>query len=112
MTHACPTRRSAELGITLSSRRSPKSVLSYSLAPALWPLRLFPIVHHVVGFKKSNRAPFFSFNFNAPQCQLCQAARSEEHTFELQSLMRNSYAVFCLPQTIHHHTLYIYINTS
>src|SRR3546814_1598925 len=23
-------------------------------------------------------------------------ARSEEHTFELQSLMRNSYAVFCL----------------
>src|SRR3546814_15784789 len=53
---------------------SPKSVLSYSLAPALWPLRLFPIVHHVVGLKKSNRAPFFSFNFNAPQCQLCQAA--------------------------------------
>src|SRR3546814_1206385 len=25
-----------------------------------------------------------------------QAARSEEHTSELQSLMRNSYAVFCL----------------
>src|SRR3546814_1908316 len=26
-------------------------------------------------------------------------ARSEEHTSELQSLMRNSYAVFCLKQT-------------
>src|SRR3546814_8745270 len=26
------------------------------------------------------------------------AARSEEHTSELQSLMRNSYAVFCLKQ--------------
>src|SRR3546814_4340078 len=25
-----------------------------------------------------------------------QAARSDEHTSELQSLMRNSYAVFCL----------------
>src|SRR3546814_9903740 len=25
-------------------------------------------------------------------------AKSEEHTSELQSLMRNSYAVFCLPQ--------------
>src|SRR3546814_4471024 len=25
-----------------------------------------------------------------------EAARSEEHTSELQSLMRNSYAVFCL----------------
>src|SRR3546814_3490261 len=37
--------------------------------------------------------------------------RSEEHTSELQSLMRNSYAVFCLTQqitaekhTTHHHT--------
>src|SRR3546814_10067027 len=27
------------------------------------------------------------------------AARSEEHTSELQSLMRNSYAVFCLQKT-------------
>src|SRR3546814_4130118 len=26
----------------------------------------------------------------------CRRARSEEHTSELQSLMRNSYAVFCL----------------
>src|SRR3546814_4609672 len=32
------------------------------------------------------------------------AARSEEHTSELQSLMRTSYAVFCLTkhQTYHH----------
>src|SRR3546814_8958073 len=29
-------------------------------------------------------------------CSTCQALRSEEHTSELQSLMRNSYAVFCL----------------
>src|SRR3546814_5867008 len=28
--------------------------------------------------------------------QRCRAARSEEHTSELQSLMRISYAVFCL----------------
>src|SRR3546814_970809 len=27
---------------------------------------------------------------------LCNSTRSEEHTSELQSLMRNSYAVFCL----------------
>src|SRR3546814_3157410 len=27
---------------------------------------------------------------------LCEILRSEEHTSELQSLMRNSYAVFCL----------------
>src|SRR3546814_2142265 len=29
-------------------------------------------------------------------CQPFSAIRSEEHTSELQSLMRNSYAVFCL----------------
>src|SRR3546814_9401985 len=28
--------------------------------------------------------------------ELCRRARSEEHTSELQSLMRISYAVFCL----------------
>src|SRR3546814_7162382 len=31
--------------------------------------------------------------------------RSEEHTSELQSLMRNSYAVFCLKQKTRDHTL-------
>src|SRR3546814_3309787 len=31
------------------------------------------------------------------------AARSEEHTSELQSLMRNSYAVFCLKKKTHAH---------
>src|SRR3546814_7952867 len=30
--------------------------------------------------------------------------RSEEHTSELQSLMRISYAVFCLNKTKHHNT--------
>src|SRR3546814_1820300 len=32
------------------------------------------------------------------------AARSEEHTSELQSLMRNSYAGFCLKKTKTHNT--------
>src|SRR3546814_2143308 len=31
--------------------------------------------------------------------EMCIAMRSEEHTSELQSLMRISYAVFCLQQT-------------
>src|SRR3546814_2282150 len=30
------------------------------------------------------------------QGRICERARSEEHTSELQSLMRISYAVFCL----------------
>src|SRR3546814_4127093 len=32
--------------------------------------------------------------------ELNDAVRSEEHTSELQSLMRTSYAVFCLKKTI------------
>src|SRR3546814_2811758 len=33
-----------------------------------------------------------------------QGDRSEEHTSELQSLMRISYAVFCLKKKTYHHT--------
>src|SRR3546814_4811016 len=33
---------------------------------------------------------------NLPAAELVALLRSEEHTSELQSLMRNSYAVFCL----------------
>src|SRR3546814_10070936 len=37
---------------------------------------------------------------NPPRWSVCLLAlRSEEHTSELQSLMRNSYAVFCLKKT-------------
>src|SRR3546814_2317422 len=46
----------------------------------------------------------------------CRALRSEEHTSELQSLMRNSYAVFCLKKkkTNKHktHTPSTYTNTN
>src|SRR3546814_10014654 len=35
---------------------------------------------------------------------LLRAGRSEEHTSELQSLMRNSYAVFCLKKKNNTHT--------
>src|SRR3546814_2021003 len=38
-------------------------------------------------------------------------ARSEEHTSELQSLMRISYAVFCLKKKIKTHTLHEQIKT-
>src|SRR3546814_7074376 len=36
----------------------------------------------------------------APECPAIIAGRSEEHTSELQSLMRISYAVFCLKKKI------------
>src|SRR3546814_2647389 len=39
---------------------------------------------------------------NAPLYGAPLESRSEEHTSELQSLMRISYAVFCLKKTKHH----------
>src|SRR3546814_2101663 len=43
------------------------------------------------------RGPYFMrFSFAGATDRMVEAARSEEHTSELQSLMRISYAVFCL----------------
>src|SRR3546814_4416030 len=41
-------------------------------------------------------APFHSGASRSASSGACLSARSEEHTSELQSLMRISYAVFCL----------------
>src|SRR3546814_939436 len=48
------------------------------------------------------RAALFLQRLSACQC------RSEEHTSELQSLMRISYAVFCLQTKTHNHYSRIY----
>src|SRR3546814_2008778 len=42
----------------------------------------------------------FSFHYNYE----CEVGRSEEHTSELQSLMRISYAVYCLKKKKKRHT--------
>src|SRR3546814_4992364 len=47
-------------------------------------------------------ATWLSWLRNAPQSP-AERNRSEEHTSELQSLMRNSYAAFCLKKQ-HHNT--------
>src|SRR3546814_5894607 len=51
---------------------------------------------------------------SAARRQHAQDRRSEEHTSELQSLMRISYAVFCLKKKkrIHQHQSYRYIMTT
>src|SRR3546814_2076910 len=43
-----------------------------------------------------------------PGKRMSQAVRSEEHTSELQSLMRISYAVFCLKKKTHTITQHTY----
>src|SRR3546814_6465624 len=46
-------------------------------------------------------ALFFSVNPIGPALESIRSLRSEEHTSELQSLMRISYAVFCLKNKRH-----------
>src|SRR3546814_1655203 len=45
-----------------------------------------------------------NFSYNQGFGIQYEASRSEEHTSELQSLMRISYAVFCLKKKTHIHT--------
>src|SRR3546814_6094598 len=45
------------------------------------------------------------FNLSNVEAQLSAFARSEEHTSELQSLLRISYSVFCLQTTQSHQLL-------
>src|SRR3546814_1670380 len=60
-----------------------------------WLYRIRPAAMHGP-FSAFDGAPGFHNDFG-------DGPRSEEHTSELQSLMRNSYAVFCLKKhTIHH----------
>src|SRR3546814_5089101 len=55
---------------------------------------------HVVGLRHRS----LHAQLGAADRHVLQLARSEEHTSELQSLMRNSYAVLCLKKkTTHKH---------
>src|SRR3546814_3751646 len=49
-----------------------------------------------VALNQVGEIPFLAFLHLVRVLAACREARSEEHTSELQSLMRISYAVFCL----------------
>src|SRR3546814_2755032 len=53
--------------------------------------------------RAGDRAMGAAHRRTAPPRRTGRSARSEEHTSELQSLMRISYAVFCLKTTIKQH---------
>src|SRR3546814_2365591 len=66
---------------------------------ALWvALRLYPVQR--AGCRAQSARRRIGFNPACIQKSLC--ARSEEHTSELKSLMRISYAVFCLKKKKQH----------
>src|SRR3546814_8838516 len=81
--------------------RAPKSIMSLREAQAL-------ILPAAKGFLRSRAEAFDATGtwpiFVRPSKKNGRTAkRSEEHTSELQTLMRSSYAVFCLKKQQHQH---------
>src|SRR3546814_8719823 len=111
-----PTRTDTLLPYTTLFRSPPP--LTDEAAPPLLPRlprgvsRLIPITPAVLPLPRELSSSALSWSGDdCSSSSLCgnRKARSEEHTSELQSLMRISYAVFCLntKQTltrIRHHT--------
>src|SRR3546814_4526852 len=81
-----------------------RAVLAHSYAPArlLSPMSCLPPPPG----RPPARPACSSTSRSAPMRRRRSRARSEEHTSELQSLMRISYAVFCLKKKITPHNAY------
>src|SRR3546814_4115350 len=77
-------------GVGLGVWKASTTTVSYPLIGRLVELSLNPITAALEVHPRDTD----------PRIELDWYARSEEHTSELQSLMRNSYAVFCLPNII------------
>src|SRR3546814_3739157 len=79
--------------------RSLADIADSTIAPAIiesCPQRI--LLPNDRAIEPQSQAAYVRFGLNARQIELVSRAvpRSEEHTSELQSLMRISYAVFCL----------------
>src|SRR3546814_2265386 len=99
MTHSCPKRRSADLAAQAGVRALRHHCASGCTVSADCS-RLGGPGLAGAGTRGQVLRPSTAVS---PKRDLCPAwcnARSEEHTSELQSLMRISYAVFCLKKKI------------
>src|SRR3546814_6685664 len=117
------------LGISLVERRQPRNSNRASRDPDLLRGNANPAIAFAykfaveVGPIRSAVGPgahVQPFDYNGPvECLVISRAdnhqarleRSEEHTSELQSLMRISYAVFCLKKKIHNKKTHNIYNT-
>src|SRR3546814_4952634 len=83
----------------LSRRPSPASISSPAASS-----RSAPAPHSATD-RRDGARPRPNFSTEATDTPRRRRMRSEEHTSELQSLMRTSYAVFCLNKKIEHQDL-------
>src|SRR3546814_16637243 len=92
----------------LMIRRTPRSTRTATLFPYTTPFRSLLGLGINQGAYTAEVVRSGILSVDSGQTEAAQAIgmtqlatlRSEEHTSELQSLMRNSYAVFCLKKTI------------
>src|SRR3546814_5255691 len=87
-------------------RRPPRSTRTDTLFPYTTLFR--SIRHNAIAQKQSQSRPLADIFRRKERIEDATenllGDRSEEHTSELQSLMRISYAVFCLKKKTRHHT--------
>src|SRR3546814_5224500 len=104
MTHPFPPRRSSDLGIDRAAKRlgAARAIIFDLGDGAIWQAQRDrggdargPDVHRVEADRLPGGIDLRGFDASVGH-------RSEEHTSELQSLMRISYAVFCLKKKNHH----------
>src|SRR3546814_2064162 len=95
LTHSLPTRRSSDLGVT---SRGTFATADANLAAAFGPVTGLTTTLTFEDLIDLRSAP----SQVATVAEINPGVRSEEHTSELQSLMRISYAVFCLKKKIRH----------
>src|SRR3546814_7311197 len=84
-------------------RRPPRSTRTDTLFPYTTLFRSFRMAVRTISassFLTSFIAAIWSCGLSEANASLALMRRSEEHTSELQSLMRISYAVFCLKKKI------------
>src|SRR3546814_10568342 len=104
MTHSCPTRRSSDLAVGDDIYILPLSGVVESLQPLPEQIRRVAGEGTVVRVR-NEYVPLLPVRewFHVPGASRLPH-RSEEHTSELQSLMRISYAVVCLKTQIIHNS--------
>src|SRR3546814_7552525 len=92
------------------SRLAAKTTDNDWLPNATARLRIGDGIQIRLGYAKSLRRPNFGALNPAVTLNHSNNPRSEEHTSELQSLMRISYDVFCLKKTKRQHTIHTITN--
>src|SRR3546814_8124551 len=85
----------------LMIRRPPRSTLTDTLFPYTTLFRSFPPEGRVDVVNARLQQLMMITAAPLARCVVREHNRSEEHTSELQSLMRISYAVFCLKENKH-----------